>query len=219
MATATKRKRAEEPEQEALESAAGDAVPTGEQGPGGDQAPPPPSSEWADETDLPTKAFVDVVLPSLSKKVRVRLMTNTEAASMALLPDMARFTELMGQMALKQAADENAQVTVREAAEVEAERYKYMRRVAHTHVVDRSQPFVPQPCEECTTEWGYEYEHVPSMWTMEQTGFLDFPDLTTITRTAERAEELNAVAPLSEDPTPADSSPPANTGDETPPTS
>jgi hypothetical protein len=151
----------------------------------------------------------------MERKVRIRYLTNTEASMMALLPDLARFTELMTQMQVKAAADENATITLREGAELETERQRYMRHLAHTNVVDRSLEYAKVPCEECSEHYGRDISHEPALWTMEQTGFLDFPDLTHITRIAERAEVLETVAPLSEGQTPNDSSSPANTGAQT----
>jgi hypothetical protein len=167
---------------------------------------PEPEVAWATKGTLPTRSYTDQVLPVLGTKVRIRFLSNVEATELVLLPDLATFADLM---AKAQGNDENEALTLEDRRKLRQERTRYIIHVAHLAVVDRDEPFQVRKCsdQKCGVS-----EHYPSLWTVDQVGFLMPQDAEFIAATAERAWELERVAPLSRGPTGSPSSRPAGTG-------
>jgi hypothetical protein len=158
---------------------------------------------WATSDSLAVKGYRDEQLPIMRRKVRVRFLTNIEATQLALLPDLQAFAELMTQL-----ESAKSSLTPEEDRQLRIERMTYLTKVAHMAVVDRSKPAVPEPCRYCEG-----IEHIPALWSPEQTKYLHPTDLGLIATIAERGFELERVRPLSKDQTPSLTSPLASTGE------
>jgi len=167
-------------------------------------------AEWATADDLPVVAYRDITLPLAQKKVRVRFLTNAEVASMALLPDLARFSQLMNEMMGEKAKPPS----LPEQMELMRERLNYLERAAHLCVIPAKNSM--KAIKDCLCDLA---PHGPVLWTREQVTYLDHTDLSEIVSVAERLEDLARVRPLSQALMEDDSLEPANTGESTPPTS
>lgn len=173
--------------------------------------PLPPQEEWASADDLTVEPFRAVTLPNMGKRVRVRYLSNVEIAKLGMLPHLANFMEL----AMKYAKTPMGDLTSEQRREYALELATYSSEVAHRCVLrPDGDPERDEPCDSC------DDRHPPSLWTRQQVGHLAGDDTDLIRRVAEQEEELEqAAGPLSEGPQPSASSLPADTGDETPPTS
>lgn len=171
---------------------------------------PEPASEpevvddgWATSDSLAVKGYRDEQLPIMQRKVRIRFLSNIEATQLALLPDLQSFAQLMTQLESAKSA-----LTPEEDRQLRVERMTYLTKVAHMAVVDRSKPAIPEPCPYCEG-----LEHIPSLWTPDQTKYLHPTDLGLIGTVAERGFELERVRPLSKDQTQSLTLPLASTGE------
>ena len=175
---------------------------------------PPQEAEWATSEDLPDAAYVDFVPPDLGKMVRVRFLDNLETAELGSLPDLLRFSELMGERYKIQEGKRTDPLSPEEARELRREQVKYGYLVAHVAVIapdtDLDANILCQGCG---------LSHPRSLWTLRQAKRLTFSDLGLISFAAENGEALSKVRPLSSDQTEPDSSPPVSSGESTPQTS
>lgn len=172
----------------------------------------PPVPVWASGDSLPKEQFHDVQLPVLGEWVRVRFLTNPEAAQLAFLPDLANFTAIMAKAFRKaQAANDETveDVTEDDDRMYQIERIRYMVRVAHLSVMDRGTALSTQVCSDPGCGMG---RHIPGMWSVVQCEMLDYTDLEFISSVAERSADLAALRPFSEAETQSSSPPPASSG-------
>lgn len=160
---------------------------------------------WATPDSLPTQLWKDTVLPELGQWVRVRFMSDMEAAHLAFVPDLAEFTEMIAK-----------RITTRDAQELEpdyiakfqAEQTRYLTWVAHLSVMDTNAAPAPVDC-------ACGMKHPPSLWSREQTQFLGGMDLQVIASVAERRNELLAMLPFSEAKQESESPEPVSIGEST----
>lgn len=175
--------------------------------------------EWASSEDIPSVPYKDITLPIMNKRVRVRFLGNTEAASLAVLPDLARFGELMAEKLMSGDVTESPEKMAKETMQVLVEKTKYMTLLAHLCTMHPDGGDSPGPSDDaghCCSVSREISSHPRSLWTMEQVQILDEPDLDTINRVAERIEMVELVRPLSQDDSASDTEPSASTGESTP---
>jgi hypothetical protein len=182
----------------------------------------PTESGWADPDDLVEDLTRDVKLPILGKRVRIRVLADVEIAEMGQIPDLARFSELMMELAMLEPVSDELPEAERDRIEAErkektraadTERAHYMVALAHRCVVPHDlEDYDPVLCDDCGSV------HPPGLWTLRQTRRLQIPDLVLIANVAEDVATLERVRPFSGDQTDSDSSPPVDSGESTPPT-
>lgn len=161
--------------------------------------------QWASSGSLPLKPYKDIVLTELGQKVRVRFLSTVESAAMAILPDLAKFSELMSkEFFRKDGEDPDPQ----DARDIMSERVKYMGLCCHLCVMDTAGG-MDETCD-CGLA-----PHPKSLWTKEQVSYLSQLDMMEVCRAAERTDVLEQVRPFSQDDTPSSTEPSANTGEST----
>lgn len=173
---------------------------------------PAVEAEWATADDLPSEDYTDLTLPDLGKIVRVRFLNNLETAELGSLPDLLEFNTLMVE---RQNADqhEREKLTKDEQRRLRTEQVRYAYLCAHIAVVHpKADPYERVECGDCGLE------HPTSLWTLSQVKRLTFQDIGLIANRAEEGDVLARVRPLSPGTMESASTPPASTGDKTPPT-
>lgn len=166
---------------------------------------------FATKSSLPEKPYAEVFLPVLDQWVYVRYMGGTEAASLAFLPEMTTFGEIMAERMkdLNKADGEVPPMDVFKQLELEKTRYSTL--VAHAFVLEDPNKLEPAECPECSLK------HPPALWTRVQCDLLEPPDLEAVTQMAEHHKPMESFGPFSEAPTPSDTPTSADTGESTPP--
>jgi hypothetical protein len=119
--------------------------------------------------------------------VRVRFLTNLEAAQMASLPDLAAFSQLMMKVLTAEAEGQEENKSDQDA--LMKERLEYLERAAHLAVL----PVGSGGVIDCDCDLA---PHQPVLWSREQIRYLDQADLASIVQVAERTEALDRVRPL-----------------------
>ena len=173
------------------------------------ESPEPEEDLWASGNDLPSEPFVDAKLPIMGKMVRIRFLSNAEATGLGVLPDLARFSQLIAASVIDTEEPRTDEAQQRQMVELIAEKSHYMELVAHLCVMDLDGGEGTDCCNAAIDI----APHPKSLWTRDQVTMLEGADLQFITNVAERTVILESVRPLSQGLTESDTEPPANTGE------
>lgn len=163
--------------------------------------------EFATSDDLgEDTTWHPLTLPSIGKRVRVRILETPEMTRLQFLPDLLGFSTMIAKIQVDPQTDE---VTT---ADLIAENEKYEAHVVHLAVM-ASDDDTPVQCDACGLV------HPPSLWTPRQAARLQPADLKAVSTKALGAHRLGTVRPFFTGGTSGDSEQPANIGESTPPTS